>query len=397
MPFGITAGPNNTVWFTEWSGNQIGSIDTRLGKGHRVRDPDVRTRSPRESRSAPTATSGSPRARETRSRCSIRPATRSPNIRCRLRPRQPYGITTGPGGNLCFTEYTGNQIGVYSPEQFDVLAVLHDSARPIPSRLRSRPRLTATSGSRRARPTRWRCSTPRLRQITEADDADGRVGSARNRGRERRIDLVRRAEFRKSRHDRARLAHGGDKLRLRWQLKLGETFGLTVAVEYRLGAVDTGYEGSVSLALAPVCRRLASLAGTTSVTAVNGIATFNGLSLLDPGSYSIQVKSGTAAPATVGPINVTGPIESFARESARASARPPHRSCSAKQLVIAGKGKNKLCRRHRDHIQLGARPDDGPECLQLHRHPDDQGRPGEAVEGNSASRALQAGQQHRRS
>ena len=32
-------------------------------------------------------------------------------------------------------------------------------------------------------------------------------------------------------------------------MKLGETFGLTVAVEFASGAVDTGYDGSVNLAL----------------------------------------------------------------------------------------------------------------------------------------------------
>ena len=37
------------------------------------------------------------------------------------------------------------------------------------------------------------------------------------------------------------------------------------------------------------------------MTAVNGVASFNGLSLVDPGSYSIEVKSGSAATATIGP------------------------------------------------------------------------------------------------
>jgi hypothetical protein len=122
-------------------------------------------------------------------------------------------------------------------------------------------------------------------------------------------------------------------------MKLGETFGLTVAVDFASGgAVDTGYNGSVSLDLVSASAA-GSLVGTTTVTAVDGIASFNGLSLIHPGSFSIVVKSGNAASATVGPIDVTGPTGSSPVNPP--GNRPTAPVVVSEQLVVAGKGKNR--------------------------------------------------------
>ncbi len=76
------------------------------------------------------------------------------------------------------------------------------------------------------------------------------------------------------------------------------------------------------------------------MTAVNGVASFSGLSLVDPGSFSIQVKSGTAAPATIGPIDRGWPDRNVSGATSRLGPRL-HPSCSANNCVLAGKGKNR--------------------------------------------------------
>jgi hypothetical protein len=71
QPFGITAGPDSNLWFTEFSGNQIG----------RITPAGAITESP-----IPTANS------------------------------EPSGIAAGPDGNMWFTEFFGNKIGRITPD-----------------------------------------------------------------------------------------------------------------------------------------------------------------------------------------------------------------------------------------------------------------------------------------
>ncbi len=74
--------------------------------------------------------------------------------------------------------------------------------------------------------------------------------------------------------------------------------------------------------------------------AVDGIATFTGLSFSASGSYQVQVKSGTVAPATVGPILVMLPVTVPPRApNSPATVVAP--VVLSEQLVTAGKGKNK--------------------------------------------------------
>ncbi|MHB8312787.1 MAG: Vgb family protein [Candidatus Dormibacteria bacterium] len=69
-PLGITAGPDGNLWFTEYTANKIGKITTAGAV---------------TAYSVPTVSS------------------------------DPHGITAGPDGNLWFTEYTGNKIGKITP------------------------------------------------------------------------------------------------------------------------------------------------------------------------------------------------------------------------------------------------------------------------------------------
>ena len=80
------------------------------------------------------------------------------------------------------------------------------------------------------------------------------------------------------------------------------------------------------------------LLGTTSVTAVNGVASFNGLSLNTAGSFSIQVNADNTPTVTVGPIGVTGPVGTGTSPVAPISAAPV---VVSESLVMAGKGANR--------------------------------------------------------
>ncbi len=72
---------------------------------------------------------------------------------------------------------------------------------------------------------------------------------------------------------------------------------------------------------------------------MNGIATFNGLSFIHAGNFTIQVESGAAAPATIGPINVAGPTGTAPVPPGGTVPAPP--VVLSEQLVMAGKGKGR--------------------------------------------------------
>src|SRR5262249_41696891 len=73
----------------------------------------------------------------------------------------------------------------------------------------------------------------------------------------------------------------------------GSAFGLTVTVEDNLGDKITSYNGSVTIALANNPGG-GTLSGTLTVSVVNGVATFSGLTLDAAGSgYALQASSGS--------------------------------------------------------------------------------------------------------
>ena len=85
----------------------------------------------------------------------------------------------------------------------------------------------------------------------------------------------------------------------------GAVFGLAVAAVNPNGRVDTAYNGTMSLALA-INPGGATLGGTLQATAVNGVATFSGLTIPKTGNgYTIRVSSNDDTPPVVSPpINV---------------------------------------------------------------------------------------------
>jgi streptogramin lyase len=70
QPWGISAGPDGNIWFTEGAGNKIGRLTPETDGGVAITEFTV-----------PTTSS------------------------------QPYQITSGPDGNLWFTEYAESKIG----------------------------------------------------------------------------------------------------------------------------------------------------------------------------------------------------------------------------------------------------------------------------------------------
>jgi hypothetical protein len=79
---------------------------------------------------------------------------------------------------------------------------------------------------------------------------------------------------------------------------------LTVAVEDANGDVLTGGSYTVSLALNS---DPSALNGGSTQTTVNGVATFSGLSVIDPGAYLLNATSGSLSPAASTSFTVTSP------------------------------------------------------------------------------------------
>jgi hypothetical protein len=92
----------------------------------------------------------------------------------------------------------------------------------------------------------------------------------------------------------------------------GQGFGLVVRAEIG-STVDSSFNGHVTVFLASVPPGAPTTfsGGQVTVTAVNGVATFSGLTLQYGGDYTLQlVSSGTNAPepTTTGAFHVNGPL-----------------------------------------------------------------------------------------
>jgi streptogramin lyase len=334
LPFGITAGPNHTVWFTESAGNEIGSIETQTGKVSEYPIPTMGS----VPEGITLGSDGNIWFTENQGNQigMFNPTTQTfvehplPTLAA-----QPDGITTGPGGNLYFTEYTGNQVGVFSVSGSSFLPSIS-----VPTSNTEPTEITfAPNGNL------W-FTQSKTNQVAMLDPATGAITEVTPLSAEsgpRAITASSDGSIWFAEVNSGKVAAIVPTFQVvstslpPLDIKFGQTFGLTVAIESG-GDVDTGYDGSVSLALASASAG-GSLVGTTTVTAVNGIATFTGLSLNHPGRFSIEVRSGTATPAILGPINVTGPTGSS--PVAPPGNAPTGPVVLSEQLVIAGKGKNR--------------------------------------------------------
>jgi hypothetical protein len=88
----------------------------------------------------------------------------------------------------------------------------------------------------------------------------------------------------------------------------GSRFGLVVKAEDDSGNVATSFTGSVTVALFDNPGG-STLGGMVHVTAVNGVATFSGLTLDQPGTgYTLQATGGGLTAATTTPFDVQPPV-----------------------------------------------------------------------------------------
>ncbi len=109
-------------------------------------------------------------------------------------------------------------------------------------------------------------------------------------------------------------------------------FGLAVTVNTSPGEVDTTYNGPVTIAL--VGPTSATLGGTLTVDAANGVATFSGLSLNDTGTYTIQATVGAATIKVVtSAIIVQGPPQ-IVSESMLTTGKGASRKITGIKLVF---------------------------------------------------------------
>ncbi len=339
MPFGITAGPNDTVWFTEWSGNAIGSIDTQTGKITQYPIPTMNS----VPEGITLGSDGNIWFTESQgNQIAMFDPTTDEFVEHPVPTAgvQPYGITTGPGGNLYFTEYSGNQIGVFSPSTSSFLnSFTISTSGTEPTEITSAlPGDLWFTQSTQSTTNQVAMLDPSTGTITEYATSSAQSGP-------RGITSTSDGSIWFAELNSGKVATIAPSLQVvvtsspPQSVKVGKSFGLTVAIEFDSGgAVDTGYDGSVKVTLVGASST-GSLAGTTTVTAANGIATFKGLSFINPGDFTIKVKSGAATPATIGPIKVTGPAGSSSVSPPVTVPAPP--VVLAEQLVMAGKGKNR--------------------------------------------------------
>lgn len=105
----------------------------------------------------------------------------------------------------------------------------------------------------------------------------------------------------------------------------GRYFQLTVVAEDANGDVETGFDGTITLALADDPGG-ASLGGTLTMPVIDGLATFYGMTLDVAGSgYTIQAAAAGFAPVATSPITVVNP------PVALAIAGPPPGSVGTRQ------------------------------------------------------------------
>ena len=86
----------------------------------------------------------------------------------------------------------------------------------------------------------------------------------------------------------------------------GSTFGLTVDEVNAQNQIDASYNGCVTVSLASNPGN-STLGGTTTVQAVNGVATFSDLTINNPGlAYTLQVSATGTSAITTAPFDVAG-------------------------------------------------------------------------------------------
>jgi streptogramin lyase len=249
-PFGITTGPDGNLWFATYAGG-VGSINPTT---HVINEFAIPGNQP----NAQDITAGSDgnlwfsvyASNDGASIGSINPTTHAIN----LLATSTTGITSGPDGNIWF----GNgQLGQVHPTT-DALTQFPISA--------SRGITTGPDGNL------WLAAPPGSITVATLSPTE--------------TNLVVNQQPPSS-------------------ITAGSPFGLTVTAEDGAGNVLSSFNGNVTLALANNPSG-ATLGGTLTATAVNGVATFSGLTLNKASAgYTLLATSGLSGEGFTSAINVT--------------------------------------------------------------------------------------------
>jgi streptogramin lyase len=292
FPYGITAGPagTNTVWFTEQASNAIGMINIGTGKVTEF------------------------------------PITTPDSV--------PEGITLGPDNNIWFTESLGNQIGVIDPTTHAVSEFSVPTSSSRPDDITAGPNgllwFTEYAGSNIGT---INTSTHHISEISVPTAGSQPVGIVA--GPQKTVWF---GELHSG-----NLGIVGPALHVVvtippvGPLHPGGAFGLSVKVEDDTDTLDTDYNGPVSVSVAAGPKG-GALGGTLTAMAVDGVASFTGLTPNVGGSYTLQVSTSGAAAAMVALplVTATMPLPPVILGS---TAPPPE--IVAEQVLTTGKGKHK--------------------------------------------------------
>jgi streptogramin lyase len=188
----------------------------------------------------------------------------------------PQGITAGPDGNIWFTESAAGAIGsVTVNSQTDPTQDTLNTPIPIPTK--------GETGGVVTNPTPLGITT----------GPDGNVWFADSAGALGVVTLNALPHFVVTTAPPATAT-------------AGTGFGLAVTAQFSPTIVDTAFNGSATVAISNDAGGSGTtLGGTVTVTAVNGVATFSGLTLdTAANGYTLRVSSGTASSVITGPFNV---------------------------------------------------------------------------------------------
>lgn len=90
----------------------------------------------------------------------------------------------------------------------------------------------------------------------------------------------------------------------------GSGFGLVVSAKTAAGTVDPSFTGNVTVALLNLGTGTGTLGGTLTVAAVNGVATFSGLTIDAPGAYALSVTGSGIGSTTTDSLLVSSVVTS---------------------------------------------------------------------------------------
>ena len=255
-PTWITSGPDGNLWFTEFNADKVGMINPT---SHTTTDFLL-----------PTAAAG------------------------------PEDITAGPDGNLWFTEYSGNKIGTINPTTHVITEFALPTAGADPYGIAVGPdgNLWFTEPSADQIGTinpithgiaEFAIPTASSDPFGIAAGPDGNLWFDEYSAS--KIGVVSPATYVSVTTEPPAFVEPGN------------AFGLTVSVHYLSGPTDTGYNGPVTLAL--LNPGAATLSGTLTVTAKDGVATFTGLSINQVGTgYQLMAYTDALTTTLTTPVTI---------------------------------------------------------------------------------------------